>query len=237
MSQPVFTPDNRWLEQLLPFCKVRTLPSKRPIITPGDPADTLYYVIDGAATISMQNAEGNDIILGYLNAGDFIGEMGVFVAQRNREVMVRTRSKTEVAEITYERLRQLAENELKDVFAELLFVLGTHISNRLLHANQKVGHLAFMDAAGRIAHTMLDLCRQPDALTHPDGMQIKISRTELGRIVGCSREMVGRVLKNMEQQRLITAKGKTIVIYGDREELLAPDYADKMLGAANQKSS
>ena len=53
-------------------------------------------------------------------------------------------------------------------------------------------------------------------MTHPDGMQIKITRQEIGRIVGCSREMVGRVLKNLEEGGLVTAKGKTMVVYGTR---------------------
>ncbi len=53
-------------------------------------------------------------------------------------------------------------------------------------------------------------------MTHPDGMQIKITRQEIGRIVGCSREMVGRVLKNLEKQGLIEVAGKTMVIYGTR---------------------
>jgi CRP/FNR family cyclic AMP-dependent transcriptional regulator len=49
-------------------------------------------------------------------------------------------------------------------------------------------------------------------MTHPDGMQIKITRQEIGRNVGCSREMVGRVLKTLEDQGLVTAKGKTMVV-------------------------
>ena len=53
-------------------------------------------------------------------------------------------------------------------------------------------------------------------MTHPDGMQIRITRQEIGRIVGCSREMVGRVLKVLEEQRLIAVKGKTMVIMGAR---------------------
>ena len=53
-------------------------------------------------------------------------------------------------------------------------------------------------------------------MTHPDGMQIKITRQEIGRIVGCSREMVGRVLKTLEEQGLLEAKGKTMVVYGTR---------------------
>ncbi|HNB19919.1 MAG TPA: helix-turn-helix domain-containing protein, partial [Agitococcus sp.] len=41
-------------------------------------------------------------------------------------------------------------------------------------------------------------------------------RQEIGRIVGCSREMVGRVLKSLEDQGLISVKGKTMVIFGAR---------------------
>jgi CRP/FNR family cyclic AMP-dependent transcriptional regulator len=63
---------------------------------------------------------------------------------------------------------------------------------------------------------LLDLSTQPDAITHPDGMQIKITRQEIGRIVGCSREMVGRVLITLEEQELVTVKGKTMVVLGAR---------------------
>ena len=87
---------------------------------------------------------------------------------------------------------------------------------RLRRTSRKVGDLAFMDVTGRVARTLIDLCKEPDAMTHPDGMQIRITRQELGRIVGCSREMVGRVLKSLEEQQLITAKGKTIVVFNTR---------------------
>ena len=78
------------------------------------------------------------------------------------------------------------------------------------------GDLAFVDVTGRVAHAIMDLCNEPDAMTHPDGMQIKVSRQELSRLVGCSREMAGRVLKVLEEQGLVTASGKTIVVYGAR---------------------
>jgi CRP/FNR family cyclic AMP-dependent transcriptional regulator len=90
------------------------------------------------------------------------------------------------------------------------------MASSLRKTTRKVGDLAFLDVTGRVARTLLDLSGQPDAMTHPDGMQIKITRQEIGRIVGCSREMVGRVLKNLEEQGLITAKGKTMVVFGTR---------------------
>jgi CRP/FNR family cyclic AMP-dependent transcriptional regulator len=79
-----------------------------------------------------------------------------------------------------------------------------------------VGDLAFFDVTGRVARCLLELCKQPDAMTHPDGMQIKVTRQEIGRIVGCSREMVGRVLKDLEERNLVDVKGKTMVVFGTR---------------------
>jgi CRP/FNR family cyclic AMP-dependent transcriptional regulator len=86
----------------------------------------------------------------------------------------------------------------------------------LRNTTRKVGDLAFFDVTGRVARCLLDLCKQPDAMTHPDGMQIKVTRQEIGRIVGCSREMVGRVLKDLEERNLVSVKGKTMVVFGTR---------------------
>ncbi|MFT5032951.1 MAG: CRP/FNR family cyclic AMP-dependent transcriptional regulator [Bacteroidia bacterium] len=87
---------------------------------------------------------------------------------------------------------------------------------RLRDITRKVGDLAFLDVTDRVARTLLDLCKQPDAMTHPDGMQIKITRQEIGHIVDCSREMVGRVLKTLEEQGLVSVKGKTMAVFGTR---------------------
>ena len=130
---------------------------------------------------------------------------------KDRSAWVRTKSECELAEISYSRFRQVAEKD-----ADVLFQLAAQMATRLRATSRKVGDLAFLDVTGRVARTLLDLCKQPDAMTHPDGMQIRITRQEIGRIVGCSREMVGRVLKSLEEQGLISAKGKTMVVYGTR---------------------
>jgi CRP/FNR family cyclic AMP-dependent transcriptional regulator len=98
----------------------------------------------------------------------------------------------------------------------MLFELTSQLVDRLGKTTRKLGDLAFLDVTGRVAGQLLDLCEQPDAITHPDGMQIKITRQEIGRLVGCSREMVGRVLKTLEDQGLVQVKGKTMVVLGTR---------------------
>jgi len=95
----------------------------------------------------------------------------------------------------------------------------TQLATRLDRTNRKLGDLAFVDVTGRVAHAIMDLCSEPDAMTHPEGMQIKVSRQELSRLVGCSREMAGRVLKVLEDQGLLRATGKTIVVFGARPKM------------------
>jgi CRP/FNR family transcriptional regulator, cyclic AMP receptor protein len=84
----------------------------------------------------------------------------------------------------------------------------------------------------------MDLCGEPDAMTHPEGMQIKVSRQELSRLVGCSREMAGRVLKVLEEQGLLRATGKTIVVFNARPKMKTrPVIVPAKPSAATAKSA
>jgi CRP/FNR family cyclic AMP-dependent transcriptional regulator len=199
------------LDKFLEHCHRRHYPQKSVIIYAGDEPDVLYYIIDGSVSVLIEDEDGHEIVLAYLNKGDFFGEMGLFDAQPNRSAWVRSRTACEVAEISYTKFRQLYQEH-----PDVLFAITSQMATRLRTTSRKVSDLAFMDVTGRVARTLLDLCKQPDAMTHPDGMQIRITRQEIGRIVGCSREMVGRVLKSMEEQGLISVKGKTIVVFGTR---------------------
>ncbi len=200
------------IETFLSHCHRRKHAAKSTIIHAGDTPETLYYITEGSVAVYIEDEDGREIVLAYLNAGDFFGEMGLFDKEsQGRSAIIRARVNCELAEIGYDKFRRLIQEH-----PEIMFALASQMALRLRNTSLKVGHLAFMDVTGRVARTLLDLSKQPDAMTHPDGMQIKITRQELGRIAGCSREMVGKVLKNLEEQGLITARGKTMVILGTR---------------------
>jgi len=212
-AQSIITPPkgNEKIQSFLEHCHRRRYPSKSLIIYAGDTSDVLYYIVEGSVTVLIEDDSGHEIVLAYLNKGDFFGELGLFTEADNRTAFVRARTQCELAEISYPRFRQMSEKD-----PAIVFELANQMALRLQKTSRKVGDLAFMDVTGRVARTLIDLCKEPDAMTHPDGMQIRITRQELGRIVGCSREMVGRVLKNLEEQELITASGKTIVVFNTR---------------------
>lgn len=204
------TPHIPNVEDFLSHCHRRKYPAKSTIIYAGDEGDTLSYIVKGSVTVLIEDDDGREMIVAYLNEGDFFGEMGLF-KQRDRSAWIRAKTECEVGEISYSKFQDLTK-----AHPEFLFAIGVQMAKRLRDTTRKVGDLAFLDVTGRVARTLLDLCKEPDAMTHPDGMQIKITRQEIGRIVGCSREMVGRVLKTLEDQELVSVKGKTMVVFGTR---------------------
>ncbi len=199
------------INKFLSFCRIRTVPAKTVVIHAGDLPDILYYIVEGSVEVMIEDEDGNEMVLAYLNKREFFGEMGLFYERPTRSAWVRTRTECEIAEMTYPRFRQISNEN-----PGLIFELATQLATRLNRTNRKLGDLAFVDVTGRVAHALMDLCNEPDAMTHPDGMQIKVSRQELSRLVGCSREMAGRVLKVLEEQGLVSANGKTIVVYNAR---------------------
>ena len=202
------------LDKFLTFCQRKRYPAKSNIICAGESSHTLFFIIKGSVTVLIEDEDGREMIIAYLNSGDFIGELGLFEQpgqEQTRSAWVRAKTECELAEISYSKFREYTQQE-----PEILYALSGQIAQRLRNTTRKVGDLAFFDVTGRVARCLLELCKQPDAMTHPDGMQIKITRQEIGRIVGCSREMVGRVLKGLEEQNLVNVKGKTMVVFGTR---------------------
>jgi CRP/FNR family cyclic AMP-dependent transcriptional regulator len=201
------------ISRFLAFCHTTEVPKKGLILRAGSPANKLYYLVEGSASVIDSDEDGNEIILAYLNAGDFIGELGLFYRSNERTANIRARTNCILAEIEYTKLRELFETELKAEHPQILTAVGLQLAQRLLQTSRRVTRLAFMDVHGRIARTLSELCSQPDAKTHPKGMQLHISRQEIARIVGCKRETVGRVLKSMQEDNLVEAKGMDIVVY------------------------
>ena len=214
MLKPQITNTLPNVENFLRHCQRKSYKAKGVVLQQGAASDTLYLILDGSVSVMVEDESepGHMLVVAYLNPGDFVGEMGLFDDEEQvRSAMVVAKTQCEVAEISYERFHQI-----RTQFPDMLYAVSRQLGSRLRQTTRKLSDLAFVDVSGRIAHTLLDLCKEPDAMTHPDGMQIKITRQELGKIVGCSREMAGRVLKALEQDGLVSVSGKTMVVFGTR---------------------
>ncbi len=211
MALMAITPHIEDVHNFLSHCHKKRYSKGTTIIYEGDECDTLYYIINGSVSVILEDEDDKEVVISYLNAGDFFGEIGLFKKVEERSAWCRARTNCNIAEIRYSNFNNYVTNH-----PEIVFTIGQQMASRLRNTTGKLGDLAFYDVTGRIARTLIELSKEPDALTHPDGMQIMITRQEIGRLVNCSREMAGRVLKTLEEQDLISVSGKTIVVFGTR---------------------
>jgi CRP/FNR family cyclic AMP-dependent transcriptional regulator len=187
----------------------RSYPPKHTIIHEGDDPQSLYMILEGSVSIILEDDDGREIVLAYLGPGEFFGEMCLFPTPQTRTAIVRTRKPTLVAEVGYEAFRSFVRTN-----PDIMFELAGQLATRLRDTTRRLGDLAFLDVAGRMAHILLELITKPDAIAHPRGTMIRTSRQELARLVGCSREMAGRVLKKLEEDGMLYSQGRSILILG-----------------------
>ena len=196
------------VKALLKRAHINRFPKRTAIVDAGSESKSLYLILKGSVSIILREDDDREIVVAYLNPGDFFGEMGLFEQNPQRTAEVRTRDVCEIAEISYENF-----HEVSTQYPDLSYAVFAQLVRRLKNTTRKVTDLAFIDVSGRIARCLIDLSAQPEAMILPNGRQIRITRQEIGRIVGCSREMVGRVLKTLEEQGMIETDGKAILIF------------------------
>ncbi|EZQ11193.1 MULTISPECIES: cAMP-activated global transcriptional regulator CRP [unclassified Acinetobacter] len=196
------------VKALLKRAHINRFPKRTSIIDAGSESKSLYLILKGSVSIILREDDEREIVVAYLNPGDFFGEMGLFESNPQRTAEVRTRDVCEIAEISYANFHEVSKQ-----YPDLSYAVFAQLVRRLKNTTRKVTDLAFIDVSGRIARCLIDLSAQPEAMILPNGRQIRITRQEIGRIVGCSREMVGRVLKTLEEQGMIETDGKAILIF------------------------
>jgi CRP-like cAMP-binding protein len=132
------------------------------------------------------------VILATLGPGDYIGEMSI-IDGNTHSASVSAEVQTDVLVLgRAEFTRCLAEN------ASMALALMRGLVKRLRHANRRIESLALLDVYGRVARALLESA-EPDA----QGRLVirdKISRQDLAKVVGASREMVSRVMKDLDER-------------------------------------
>ncbi len=153
------------INRFLSYCRIRTVPSKTVVIHAGDLPDVLYYIISGSVEVMIEDEEGNEMVLAYLNKGPVLRRNGPVLRAAHPQCLgPHPATSANWPRLTYPRFRQIAAES-----PGLIFELATQLATRLDRTNRKLGDLAFVDVTGRVAHAIMDLCGEPDALTPSGG--------------------------------------------------------------------
>jgi len=173
------------------------------VIGAGDPTDSLYIVINGRLKVLMGDEQGREVILSILGPGEFFGEMGL-LDDSPRSASVVTLEACELLTISKtEFKRSLAEN------SDLSLMVMRGLVKRLREADRKIGSLALMDVYGRVARLLLEMAEDVD------GEKVvvkKLSKQDIAKMIGASREMVSRVMKDLQLGGYIEVRGRSIAL-------------------------
>jgi CRP/FNR family transcriptional regulator, cyclic AMP receptor protein len=189
----------------------KSAPRSTTIMAGGDPTDSLYIVLSGRLKVMMSDAEGKEVILSILGPGEFFGEMGL-IDDEPRSATVVTIEPCELLSIAKRDFKKaLAEN------FEMSMAVMRGLVKRLREADRKIGSLALLDVYGRVARLLLDMAE------NVDGERIvtkRLPKQDIAKMIGASREMVSRVMKDLQTGGYIEMRGSTIVI---RDTIMLPE--------------
>ena len=181
------------------------------ILGAGDPTDSLYILISGRIKVFMSDLDGKEVILSILGPNDFFGEMGL--------IDNNPRSANVVALEPCE-LICISEPDFKRCLAanfDMAMTVMRGLVKRLREADNQIGSLALMDVFGRVARLLLETA---EVIGGEKVVTKKLSKQDIARMIGASREMVSRVMKHLQEAGYIEVRADTIVI---RENILLPD--------------
>jgi CRP/FNR family cyclic AMP-dependent transcriptional regulator len=196
------------LAAMLPGMQQRAYPARTCILRAGESSDALYVVLSGRVRVLLDDGEGHEIIVAVFGPNEFFGEIELMDGGP-RLANFDCPQPTEILQIP----RKVVMDWLERDSAAALLVLRT-VTRRLADAHQKIGNLALVNVYGRVARVLLEEGHEGangEWLVEPGAEQI-------AAMVGASREMVSRVVKDMINKGMVRRHKRKLIVL-DRQLL------------------
>jgi CRP/FNR family transcriptional regulator, cyclic AMP receptor protein len=201
-SVPLFSSfTDSQLGQLLSCVQHRSYPRNAFILRAGEETDALYIILSGRVKVLIPDEEGHEVILSVIGPHEFFGEMGL-LDELPRSASVETLESCDMLRLSKAGFTGI----LKDNF-ELAMLIIRNLVRRLREADRKIESLALIDVYGRVARLLIDLAENMDGKWIVERAPPK---QEIARMIGASREMVSRVVKDLQKKGLIRAEKRRI---------------------------
>ena len=166
-------------------------------------SNALFILLTGRARVLTADARGREVILAVLQPGDYVGEMSL-IDNEAHSATVRAEIQTDMLVLgRAEFARCLPEN------SSLSYAIMCGLVQRLRSADRQIESLALLDVYGRVARALLEMA---ELINEQKIIRNKVSRQDLAKVVGASREMVSRVMKDLEERGMIETQENGSVI-------------------------
>lgn len=173
------------------------------LIQEGDIGETLFIVLSGRVKSFSADDRNREIVYGVYGPGEYLGEMSLDGGPRSASVI--TLEPTVCAVVTRKTLREhIAANP------EFAFELLSRVIRRARLATQSARSMALLDVYGRVVKLLDELAKD-----QPDGTRLitpRMTHADIASRVGCSREMVSRLMKDLEIGGYVAKRDQHIVL-------------------------
>jgi CRP/FNR family transcriptional regulator, cyclic AMP receptor protein len=190
------------LEAISAHALTRVFPKNTVVITEGDRSDSLYIILSGKVKFYVSDEQGKEIILSEAGPGEYFGEISLDDRPRSASVMTLEPTRFSiVSKVDFQAF--LARSP------EFAFNLINKLIHRVRELTENVKSLALMDVYGRVTHMLVDLAEDENGqLVIVD----KPTQQDMANRIGASREMISKILKDLEAGGYIIVDSKRIVI-------------------------
>ena len=178
------------------------------IVEQGKKSNALSIILTGRARVVTTDSRGREVILATMHPGDYVGEMSL-IDDEPHSATVSAEIQTDILLLgRLEFASCLPEN------SSMTYAVLKGLVQRLRRADRKIESLALMDVYGRVARALLESATEDSAGNTV--IRDKVSRQDLAKMVGASREMVSRVMKDLEERGFIETRDDGSLLVKER---------------------
>jgi len=181
----------------------RRYPAKAVIIQEGDRPESLFFIVEGRVKAYVSDAHGREVILSTMGPGDYFGEVALDEGPRSASVM--SLEPCVLSVVPLADLDHLIRDDPAFASDFIKRLLG-----RIRALTKNVGSLALMDAYGRVARLLLERAVTEKGVRF---VPERLTQADIASRVGCTREMVSRVMKDLVRNRYVSLEADRIVIH------------------------
>ncbi len=198
---PLLSLAEQHIKALADHGTVKAYPKNAVIVSEGDRSDSLYVILTGKVKVYLADEEGKEMVLSTQGPGEYFGEIILDEGPRSASVMTLEPSKFSI--VSREQF-----NEFLAQSPEVTLELVRSLIHRVRELTKKVSDLALLDVYGRVRGLLLELA------TEQDGKLVveRLTQQEMASRVGCAREMISRIFKDLRTGGYIKDDGERIII-------------------------
>jgi CRP-like cAMP-binding protein len=189
------------LEKLVAAARVRRFRRSQAIFSTGDPSDSLLVVITGRITVVVRSADGGELMLAVVGAGQTLGELGV-IDGGPRSADADTLDETEALVIPRQAVLDL-QRDYPQVMAAML----SEVAAGFRRLTDATADLVFLDLPRRVAKVLLEHPRSADGK-----VDLGMSQEQLSHLVAGTRQSVNQALRGFERRGWITLAGRAVLL-------------------------